>query len=398
VIPKLSVPKVSREELLSRIEALANKANNLGYDAIYLTKPTNIFYLTNVSIIPTERPFSVVIGPNRNLVAFSPYVEKGHLEYRNSLAGNVISQVYYYFDYPSEKHPMNIVKELIKKEIKPKAMLMDNLLGANPIWGYSGPNLSELLSKEGIPTGNVEGLIDEMRLFKSSEEIELIKESAYWASKAIENSIPLLEENRWDWEIAFEASRKTLYEMNGKYKPYMPLRGSIGPLVGFRGQVGEFSSYPHALVSERPLRKGDVLGIGSGPEIGGYFAELERTLIFGRNEKAATYFNKMLKLREEAFNLLAPGRKVSEIDGAVRKKAKEIGVDAFLKHHTGHGIGLEGHEPPLLDVGYDFELKPGIVITIEPGIYNKYGGFRHSDTVLITKSGFEMLTKYPDHQ
>ncbi|MCE4608607.1 MAG: Xaa-Pro peptidase family protein [Caldisphaeraceae archaeon] len=394
----MSAPKISREELLRRIKALADKANNLGYDAIYLTKPTNIFYLTNVSVIPTERPFSVIIDSDRNLVAFSPYVEKDHLEYRNSLAGNIISQVYYYFDYPGKKHPMNVIKELIKKEVKPKAMFMDNLLGANPIWGYSSPNLSELLSKEGIRTGNVEGLIDEMRLFKSSEEIELIKESAYWASKAIENSIPLLEENRWDWEIAFEASRKTIYEMNEKYKPYIPLRGPIEPIVGFRGQVGEFSSYPHALVSERPLRKGDVLGIGSGPEIGGYFAELERTLIFGKNEKVATYFNKMLKLREEAFNLLTPGRKVSEIDGAVRKKAKEIGVDAFLKHHTGHGIGLEGHEPPLLDVGYDFELKPGVVITIEPGIYNKYGGFRHSDTVLITKSGFEMLTRYPDHQ
>jgi len=68
------------------------------------------------------------------------------------------------------------------------------------------------------------------------------------------------------------------------------------------------------------------------------------------------------------------------------------------KRQTGHGLGLEIHEPPFLDVGYNLELKPGMVVSIEPGIYNNYGGFRHSDTVLITKNGYELLTKFPDNE
>ncbi|AFZ70949.1 Xaa-Pro aminopeptidase [Caldisphaera lagunensis DSM 15908] len=366
------------------------------YDAVYLTNPTNIFYLTNVSIISTERPFALIIPVNGSPIAFSPSVEKNHIEYRNSMGGGIISNFYYYFDYPGEVHPLNKVVDLIK-ELKIKSIALDNPLGANPIWGYKGPNLSELLKKEGINVGKVEDLINEMRLIKSEEEIELIRESGKWASRAIRVAMDLIQENKWDWEIAIDASKQVLHEMNKNFSPYLPLRESIGLIVGFRGQVGEFSSYPHALVSERAIRKGDVLGIGSGPEIGGYYSELERTLIYGKpSEKVLNYFNKMLELRKEAFDTLRPNIKASDVDKAVMEKAKKLKVEEFIRHHTGHGLGLEGHEPPFLDVGYDVILKPGMVVSIEPGIYNDYGGFRHSDTVLITKNGNELLTNFPD--
>jgi len=383
---------------MKRINSVLDKIKESNYDAIYLTNPTNIFYLTNISIISTERPFALIIPVDGSPIAFSPSVEKNHLEYRNSIAGNIINQIYYYFDYPGEVHPLNKVVDIIK-EFKIKSLATDNSIGANPIWGYKGPKLSDLLQKEGIKVDNLGEIINEMRLIKSNEEIELIKESGKWAARSIKIAMDLIEENKWDWEIALDASMKVLHEMNKQYSPYLPLRESVGMVVGFRGQVGEFSSYPHALVSERSIRKGDILGIGAGPEIGGYYSELERTLIFGKpNERILNYFNKMLELREEAFNTLRPNISASEVDKAVMEKAKKLKVEEFLRHHTGHGLGLEGHEPPFLDIGYNVELKPGMVVSIEPGIYNNYGGFRHSDTVLVTKNGNELLTNFPDEE
>lgn len=388
----IEVLKVSKGELKKRINSLLDKVKEK-YDAVYLTNPTSIFYFTNVSIISTERPFVLIIPVNGSPIAFSPSVEKNHLEYRNSLGGGIIDQIYYYFDYPGEVHPLNKIAEIIK-ELNIKSLGTDNLLGANPIWGYKGPKLSDLLK---INVGEVNDLITEMRLTKSEEEIQLIKESGKWAARSIEIAMELIQENKWDWEVSIEASKNALYEMNKAYSPYLPLREAIGLIVGFRGQVGEFSSYPHALVSERPIRKGDVLGIGSGPEIGGYYSELERTLIYGKpSEETLSYFNKMLELRKAAFDRLRAGIKASDVDKAVMERGKELKVEEFLRHHTGHGLGLEGHEPPFLDMGYDVELKEGMVVSIEPGIYNKYGGFRHSDTVLITKNGYELLTNFPD--
>jgi len=75
---------------------------------------------------------------------------------------------------------------------------------------------------------------------------------------------------------------------------------------------------------------------------------------------------------------------------------KKAGYAHLVKHHTGHGLGLEGHEPPWLDIGNDEPLRPGVIVSCEPGIYETgFAGFRHSDTVLVTEEGAELLTYYP---
>jgi Xaa-Pro dipeptidase len=84
------------------------------------------------------------------------------------------------------------------------------------------------------------------------------------------------------------------------------------------------------------------------------------------------------------------------LDKTVQKYFKEVGITELTSHHTGHNIGLLGHEAPFFNLGDQTEIKPGMVVTVEPGIYVKgIGGFRHSDTVLVTENGIEMLTYYP---
>jgi Xaa-Pro aminopeptidase len=104
----------------------------------------------------------------------------------------------------------------------------------------------------------------------------------------------------------------------------------------------------------------------------------------------------MLRAQEIAFDQLRPGNLCSDVDRAVRGYYDATGLQDYWRHHTGHAIGLRYHEGPFLDIGDPTPLQPGMVFTVEPGFYAPHlGGFRHSDTVLITGEGMEMLTYYP---
>src|SRR5438270_11517188 len=104
----------------------------------------------------------------------------------------------------------------------------------------------------------------------------------------------------------------------------------------------------------------------------------------------------MIALRTTAIATMSPGVTAGENELAVVRLAEQLGVRNHLRHHVGHSIGLEGHEAPFLDRGDDAVLEPGMVFTVEPGVYFKdLGGFRHSDTVVITDDGRRSMTDYP---
>jgi Xaa-Pro aminopeptidase len=165
----------------------------------------------------------------------------------------------------------------------------------------------------------------------------------------------------------------------------------------FRGQIGEMTAIPHSLSTKQMIREGDVIISELAVDVGGYGCELERSMIMGKpSAKQERYFNAMVKAQEAAFEAFKDGAKCSEIDKTTIGVFKKAGLMNFVKHHTGHGLGLEGHEPPWLDIGNNEPLRAGTVVSCEPGIYEVgFGGFRHSDTVLITEDGAELLTYYP---
>jgi Xaa-Pro aminopeptidase len=104
----------------------------------------------------------------------------------------------------------------------------------------------------------------------------------------------------------------------------------------------------------------------------------------------------MLSLQSRAIEVMAPGVPAGEVELECVQLARELGVEDSIRHHVGHSIGLEGHEAPFLDRGDDAVLEPGMVFTVEPGVYfEELGGFRHSDTVVITDGGCRAMTDYP---
>src|SRR5687767_11471274 len=157
---------------------------------------------------------------------------------------------------------------------------------------------------------------------------------------------------------------------------------SHGPGAGYRGQIGRNSAIPHALAANITFQPGDVLVTGAGCPVWGYESELERTMFVGpASDEQKRFFDHMVALQDTALAAIEPGKRCSDVDRAVRAYFEVHDLMNYWKHHTGHAIGLRYHEGPFLDSGDQTALMPGMVFTVEPGLYVPgMGGFRHSDT------------------
>jgi len=384
---------VSEAEYNHRIERVRKSLVRRKLDALYLTNPTSIFYLTGYSFIATERPAALIIPVDGKVTFMSPLLEKDHVP----LKTRVIEDVKTYTDYPGEKHPIEHFAGFLKDMgLAKKRIGIDNKAGAVAMWGYRGPPIRKKLPEAKFL--DMKDLVPSMRLIKSEEESTLIRESAKWANLAHSLLQEYTAEGLWDVEVALAASQEASVIMKKTLGPdYEPLRRSTPVGVGFRGQIGEMSAIPHYIATKRMIRKGDVVVAGASADIGGYSCELERTMIVGKpKSKQKRYFDVMVKAQEAAFEMFKPGVKCSDVDKATINVFKKAGLMHLVLHHAGHGLGLEGHESPWLDVGNVEPLSAGMVVSCEPGIYETgFAGFRHSDTVLITDDGKELITYYP---
>ena len=385
---------ISEKEYKRRIEKVKDELTKRKLDALYLTSGTSFLYLTGYSYIPTERPGALIIPLEGEITFMGPHLEKDHIPLKTKL----IKHIKTYPDYPGEKHPIDDFATFLKElGLEKKKIGIDNPAGAAGIWGYKGPSITEKLPKAKFV--EAKNIVENMRIIKSEEEIELLRESAKWTNLAHTLLQEYTEPGLWDVDIALTASYEASMIMKKTLGPeYEPCKRGFSPAsAGFRGQVGPMSAIPHSISTKRMIREGDVVITGAGADIGGYSSELERTMIIGEpTEKQRRYFEVMLKAQDTALEAFKPEAKCSDVDKAARKVIKKAGYQELIRHHTGHGLGLEGHEPPWLDIGDDTVMKPGMVFSCEPGIYKPgYAGFRHSDTVVITEDGAEIITYYP---
>jgi Xaa-Pro aminopeptidase len=192
------------------------------------------------------------------------------------------------------------------------------------------------------------------------------------------------------------AGIETLFEMVHEMPGWRP-RGGDDTGITAMFVAGRSTAMPHGFVKGHGIQRGDVLVSGAAANIDGYRSELERTMIVGDpTADQVRAFEAMLALQTRAIDVMAPGVPAGEVELATVRLADELGVAENLRHHVGHSIGLEGHEAPFLDRGDEAVLEAGMVFTVEPGVYVKeLGGFRHSDTVVITEDGRRVMTDYP---
>ncbi len=174
--------------------------------------------------------------------------------------------------------------------------------------------------------------------------------------------------------------------------------GSEGEAFGALVQTGPNSALPHGGVSDRKLGEGEFLLIDFGGKADGYPADITRTFCLGTpSEEMRRMHDAVLRANRAAVAAAGPGVPMGEVDRAARRVIEEAGYGSLFIHRTGHGLGLEIHEPiPQIAAGVEDLLEPGMLFTIEPGVYAPgLGGVRIEDDVVVTDAGVEVLTGFP---
>lgn len=381
--------KIPTEEFRQRQKEFIKRFQNQGSDCAIIFSVTDIFYLTGFHFHATERPMGLIVDPSEKYHLFVPSLEHEHTEQYS-----VIDEVHSYPEYPGLRHPMEYFKDVLKEyKFENKNIGYDSIGYGSPN-GYRGPSVDTLITAKSFIS--ISTIIEEMRFIKSDNEIELIKESCRWGNHAHKLLQKYTEAGKEEIEVTNRASIDATMAMTQTLGPGYKPHGKTAYAI-YRGQIGAESAFPHAVTQNAVFKTGDTLVTGAAADVFGYHSELERVMFVGEyNNDQEKYFKYMYDAQEVAFNAIKPGEKYSTVEEAVQKYYKETGITDLAKHHTGHNIGLLGHEAPFFDLGDDTIMEPGMVVTVEPGIYVKgLGGFRHSDTVLITETGMEMLTYYP---
>jgi len=234
---------------------------------------------------------------------------------------------------------------------------------------------------------------------KSDAELALLRESCKWANLAHTLLQRYTRPGVSETEVENRASNEATHAMLDAIGPIYRSQSQWfeGAVAGYRGQIGRNAAIPHALPNNIVFQAGDVLVTGATAPVWGYHSELERTMVIGPpTDDQKRMFDHMVALQDLAIAAIRPGIPCAEVDRQVRAYYEQHGLWDNWRHHVGHAIGLRYHEGPFLDRGDPTEIEPGMVFTVEPGLYAPaLGGFRHSDTVAVTDDGVEWLTYYP---
>lgn len=382
--------RISSGEYNQRVSRLVDHLNSDDLSGVVLFDNVYILYYSGFAFIPTERPIAFILNSVGETGLFVPRLEVEHAQ-----GNSRIQRVFQYPEYPHKTHPMHILGEALRE------MGITSTMGADVdgypwILGYRGPGLSEITGEKVV---KLTAFIEEQMMIKSQSEVALIRESVKWGHLAhvlLQKYTRVGASETEASQLASQEANQIMLEAIGPiYKAQSPFSKGAG--AGYRGQIGRNAAIPHALANNLTFQEGDVLVSGAGAPVWGYNSELERTMIVGPASKdKKEMFEHMLALQEVAFGAIQPAEKCSSVDKAVRQYYEEHDLMPYWKHHVGHAIGLRYHEGPFLDVGDETTIMPGMVFTVEPGLYvPELGGFRHSDTVLVNETGIEIMTYYP---
>lgn len=388
---RLEITPGEHQHRLQRLQELIDGENLAG---MCVFGPTRIAYLTGFFFAATERPVALVVPRQGDACLLIPKLEVDHVAQQVPW----LSRVETYPEYPgggSGRHPMSFLKDLLDDLGLRSGDLTVDHDGYENRWGYRGPKLSHVLGR--AVTERLE-LIDDLRAIKSPGEIALIREACRWgdhAHRLMQDAIRIgADELLVSQQASFKATGDMLRDLGERYAP-KSREGMPAQAMFIRGAN---TANPHGLHRGGGVQAGDVLVTGAFALVGGYESELERTMVVGEpSEEAKGLFSAMVAAQNVAFRALRPGRTCAEVErDVIAFIEKELGLKNAVRHHTGHAFGLEGHEHPFLDLGDDTMIEPGMIFSLEPGLYIPgLAGFRHSDTVLVTEDGCQNLCRYP---
>jgi Xaa-Pro dipeptidase len=331
------LPADAFRERQARLRAAARAA---GLAALFATPSTNLAYAANLSIGRSERLTALLLFTDGPAVLVTPsFEEENHR--RDLVADDVVT-------WKEDEDPMPVVARL---------------LGSSPV-GVEGSTAYDTvarLSAASVAPRDASDVFDGLRRVKSREEQAFIREAARRTVLAIEATHKSLAAGKTESDVA--RTLEAAFQAQGV---------SGGGLV----QFGPSAACPHGAPGDRRLAKGDVVLIDAGCKVRGYTSDVTRTVAFGPpSDDVRRVYAAVDRAQRAGIDALHAGATGAEVDRAARQVIVEAGWGDAFTHRLGHGLGLDGHEPPYLVRGNAAPLSAGNTVTVEPGIYlpGKFG-------------------------
>ena len=243
---------------------------------------------------------------------------------------------------------------------------------------------AELRNKlKGVTLVDAPGIIADMRCIKSDEEVALIEESLKVCEAAFRATLKTIRVGQTELELA------------GRLEYEMKRRGSLSPAFDTIVGVDANAALPHAFPGKRKVKKGCLILFDWGATVGFYTSDLTRTVFIGSiPPKMEEVYKVVLEAQQRAIKAIKPGARMCDVDAVARQHIEKAGFAKEFNHGLGHGMGLDVHEAPSLSWRSAQKLEPGMVVTVEPGVYlPEVGGVRIEDDVLVTKTGYRVLSR-----
>lgn len=357
------IPKSTFGARVPRAQKLMSQLN---FDLVITTPGTNFQYFVGYNPGRSERLIALLIPREGNPVIVSPSFEKERI-----LRRSTISDIDTWEEHESPYALVGRAAERLK--------VSSGNVGMEPTTNYIDfLRLKNALSKASVQDGSP--VFDELRMVKSVEELEAIRKAVEITVASITATQQQLKDGLSEQEVAGLLSRE------------ISSRGSRG---GGLVQFGPSSALPHGGPTGAKLNKGTVVLIDAGCGVDGYTSDITRTIFWG-GEPSAKYrevYNTVFEGQQTAASIAKPGVECQELDRTARRIIEKAGYGKFFTHRLGHGMGMDGHEHPYLVEGNSYKLKPGNVVTIEPGIYMLGDfGVRIEDDFVVTETGIEQIS------
>lgn len=378
--------------LQERKKKMVSFMKNNELDVVLLTNPENIFYYANFNpILYSSSPF-IIIKNSGEIFLLIHSLRNQHAKDSKNIFGEIIL----YGKWGKNKSIAFTCEEAIQKIIGKDRINLG--IEKNHITLKLYENLNENLSINIIE--DIEMFILNQRMIKDTYEIDCIKKACKLSDLGVEEVIKNLKKGYSERRACTEAHYKMRREWEKNFSEY--------EICGFGSKHnGELDSLNvWCLSNERisygcdcpidyKIKKGDLVLPMVWARVGGYCAETERTFFVEElSEEKNKIYDVVLEARNCVFKILKPGIRLNDIYKKVERVFIKNGYGSYLPGRVGHGIGLSAHGFPSISKENENILKENMILTIEPGIMiENIGGVRHSDTVLITKNGFELLTK-----
>jgi len=228
-------------------------------------------------------------------------------------------------------------------------------------------------------------LVEQARMVKDAEEISCLRAAVLLGSSLFDRALATIRPGLPETAVAAEIE----YAARSQGADGMSFETIVA--------AGKRSALPHGRASRSPIPKTGFVVCDFGVILSGYCSDMTRTVHVGRpSAEACRMYETLRDAQQAALQAVSPGNTVGEVDKAARNALKKKGLAKYFPHSTGHGVGLEIHEPPRLAAAQKEILRPGMVVTVEPGIYiSGSGGARIEDMVVVTERGCEVLTPTP---